>query len=275
MKFAEWCERDDFGGFATLLTLDANQLAGYFMKPYLTRLSSDETAAFQKVLKEQTGLNLFLFEIEFLGIIIEKIVVPVFITDESEILPSFNALIQRPHNLYDIVYQLSAESPTTLEIHSLTQKLSPDLLQQCYQASLQSTKDWIKRRSSELTELNKTRYEQETAKILRTAEYKKHYIEVQAKLADEKWRAKKLKMPSERQLQNVQSLMDPGRKKAREQEFAKIRTEVQYYEHEIKRWKKLAEDLDFDLPEQLKRVKKYRKLTINADFLGYARIELH
>lgn len=271
MKFAEWCQRDDFGGFASIIPIKSSILGGLFLPPYGTRLTPVENITLQRVLKEETTLNLFLFEIEFLGILVEKIVVPIFITDEGDSFPTLNDLIRRPHNLKQILDINSLASSNSFLIETV-KKISPEKLQECYQAALQFTKVWIKTRAEELIELNKSRFEQEYAKMMRTADYKKKYAETQAKLAEEKFRAKKMKLPTERQLQNLESIIETAKKQARKEEFAKIRSEVEYYEQEIVRWKRILEDLDFDMPEQMKRLKKYRMLNINANFLGYARI---
>ena len=86
-------------------------------------------------------------------------------------------------------------------------------------------------------------------------------------------RAKKLKLPTKKQKENVANLTDNVRKNRRLKEFQKMRKEVQYCESEITRWVDHLENLDFNIPEQLKRLKKYRQLLINANFIGYARIQ--
>jgi len=71
-------------------------------------------------------------------------------------------------------------------------------------------------------------------------------------------RAKKLKLPTERQIINVNSLENEHRKKQRINQFKKIENEVKYYESELSRWQEILDSLDFDIPEQLKRLEKYR-----------------
>jgi len=81
-------------------------------------------------------------------------------------------------------------------------------------------------------------------------------------------------MPTERQIENLEKISDSSRKKKRMDLFSKIKKEVQYLEKERERWEQNLEDLEFDLPEQLKRLKKYKQLLINAECISYARIIL-
>ncbi|MHA1510646.1 MAG: DEAD/DEAH box helicase, partial [Promethearchaeota archaeon] len=103
MNLINWCKKDNFGGSTSQIFINIKKFASYFMDPFPVRLKTEEIPIVQKLLRNETGLNLFLFEIKFLGIIIEKIVIPVFISDDFDLLPSFSKFISRPHNFNDIL----------------------------------------------------------------------------------------------------------------------------------------------------------------------------
>ncbi|QEE17283.1 helicase-related protein [Promethearchaeum syntrophicum] len=269
MNLIDWCKKDNFGGSASLLFLDIKKLASYFMNPYLVRLKAGEVPIVQKLLRNETGLNLFLFEIKFLGIIIEKIVIPVFISDEFDLLPSLSDFISRPHNFNEVISENQNYAHAKQDFH-----ISEDFLKKCYDISIKSTKNWIQKRTQELTKLNRDSYFQKRKRIIKSAEQKKNFSEVQLQKIEQKLRAKKLKMPTERQIDNLEKISDTSRKKKRMENFNKIKKEVQYLENERERWERNLENLEFDLPEQLKRLKKYKQLLINAECISYARIIL-
>ena len=269
MNLIEWCKKDNFGGSASQIFINIRKTASYFMDPFAVRLKAEEIPIVQKLLRNEVGLNLFLFEIKFLGIIIEKIVIPVFITDEFDLLPSFAKLISRPHNFNDILLKNQNQ-----DINCQNSNLSEDMLKKCYDVSIKSTKNWIKKRTIALTKLNRESYFQQRERIIKSAKQRKKFLDVQIKITEQKLRAKKLKLPTNRQIENLEKISDSFRKKKRMEQFAKIRQDVHYLEKELERWEKNIEDLEFDLPEQLKRLKKYKQLLINADCISYARIIL-
>ncbi len=269
MNLIDWCKKDNFGGSASQIFINIKKFVSYFMDPYSLRLKAEEVPIVQKLLRNETGLNLFLFEIKFLGIIIEKIVIPVFITDEFDLLPSLTNFISRPHNFNEILSEYQNQDTKTQDYN-----LSEKILRKCYDISIKSTKNWIKKRTEELTSLNRVSYFQHRERTIKSAEQRKKFSDVQLKMTEQKLRAKKLKLPTKRQIENLEKISDSYRKKKRMEQFNKIRQEVQYLENERERWGQKLEDLEFDLPEQLKRLKKYKQLLINAECISYARIIL-
>ncbi|MHA1648103.1 MAG: DEAD/DEAH box helicase [Promethearchaeota archaeon] len=277
MELSDWCLKDDFGGFASIIYLKGPKLGKLFMKPYGVRLKQDEVSVMQQVLRHETGLNLFLFEIEFIGIIVEKTIVPVFITDNGVILSVLGEIISRPHMLQDLIEFHPEELGISQfsDISEISQLgLSEEILQNCFKLAQQSTKERIQARAKELTEKNRQKFNDTYSKILKTASYKKKFAETQVKSSELNLRAKKLKLPTERQKINVEKLEDTRKKQKRLEYFTKLEQDVLYYKNEVSRWKDILETMEFDVPAQLKRLKKYKKLFINAQFRGYARIYL-
>ena len=83
-----------------------------------------------------------------------------------------------------------------------------------------------------------------------------------------------MKLPTDRQRENVNQLINSLKKTRRLKDFERKEQDVLYYQGEITRWESILETLEFDLPARLARLKKYRKLLINANFLGYARVRI-
>jgi hypothetical protein len=273
MGLTDFASSMGFGGLNAILYIDGAKWGSYFLSPFTARLPAAELEIFQKILRAQTGLCLFVFELEFLGCLVEKRVVPILITDEAEPLLTLAAFIGRPHNFSQIIVwdlnilaQIKKDTPKAV--------FTREILEQCYKQALQSTKILIRNRLEELSELNRTRYALEKANIMKLAEHKKKYAETQTKSLSQKLRVKKMKLPTEKQIENVEKLLDPAKKKRRLKEFDTIRNEVKYYESEIKRWENTLNDIEFDLPEQLKRLERYKQLLVNANFIGFARIRI-
>ncbi len=268
MNLIDWSQKNEFGGSTCQLTIDIKHWASFFINPYGARIPKPELSAFKKLLRFETGLNLFLFEIEFLGVIVEKTVTPIFITDDLELLPLLGQFISKPHNIVKIVnFEAKPKDLSHLSV-------SREVLEKCLDLAKQSTKNQISEKAKGLTKLNKQKYQLQRAKVLKNAKFKKQFAEAQRNSSENALRAKKLKLPTERQKLNLEKISDPNRKKRRLKEFAKIEREVQYYANEIQRWSNILEDLEFDVPEHLKRLKKHRQMLINAKLLSYARINL-
>ena len=231
-------------------------------------------ATFQRVLDANQQLNLFLFEIEYLGIIIEKTVVPILITDEGENLPTFANFISLPHNLKKIL-QLSDDLPAKDHPIAHDETVTRDILEERLATGKQLIKQMIGVRAQELIQLNRNKYLEKRARILRNLKSKRQYAKVQLLNTESGLRAKKLKLPTQRQRDNAAKIEIPAKKKRRLKEFEKIEREIQYLEVELQRWADFLEGLEFDEPEQLKRIQKYKQLSINANFLGFARIFLN
>ncbi len=267
MNLIDWSKMDNFGGAACQIFINMKKFTSFFIDPFQVRLKTEEIPIVQKLLRSETGLNLFLFEIKFLGVIIDKIIIPVFITDEFELIPSFAKFISRPHNFIDILLENQNQ-----DLNSKNYNPSEEILKKCYEVSIKSTKKWIQIRTKDLAKLNRDSYFQHRKRIIKSAEQRKIFSDIQIKITEQKLKAKKLKMPTKRQIENLEKISDSFRKKKRIEQFNKIRQEVQYFEKERERWEQNLEDLEFDLPEQLKRLKKYKQLLINAECISYARI---
>jgi superfamily II DNA or RNA helicase len=270
----DFCLHESFEGFSTDLPLNLQKWTGFFLSPYGVRLSKPEIPILQRVLLKQTGLNLFVFSIDFLGVIVEKVIVPILITNDAELLPTLANYLLRFHNLTEILHLDGSQKESNVIIgNSVEGGRSPrEILEKCYAVSQQATKTWIKHKASELIDLNKKRYTEEKTKFIKNMEVRRKYVITQLKSAEYLLRAKKLKLPTERQRENVNQLSDSLKKARRLKDFKKREDTVLYYQNEIVRWEQMLETLEFDLPARLARLKKYRKLLINATFLGFARV---
>ncbi|MHA1672852.1 MAG: DEAD/DEAH box helicase [Promethearchaeota archaeon] len=278
MRTAEFCSKDDFSGFSSILDISASLLVKYIRRAQSTgiRLTSNENIELQRVLRENEVLHLFFVELKTTGIIIEKIIYPLLVSDAKVVFTSLLNLIYHPTDLKSLIYNTSPE--TDIKSHGSISQLSSDTeehLTSLYQVALKSLKAIAKERILYLTGVNRKRFFREKNKVNSDASLKRAYIQKQLENLNIKMRVKKVRLPTKKQLENVAKVLDPKKKKIRLDRFEKIRREVEYLENEIIYWQELEGELDFDVPSKLKKLKHFKTLRIDAQLVGYARVVLH
>ncbi len=281
MKFVDWAISDNLNGFCSEFQMDLKKFKEFFTDPYGVKMDKEEQEILANVLEKKKKLHLYIFEIEFFGIVVEKNVVPVILTSDNKELPMLAKFIYRPHNFQKIIISNDQNLDLNMHLKSIDKKtITNDNYEFCenLKKSLiiakQATKKWINLRVKIITELNKKRYILQKAKTIKNAEHQKNFALNQIKNAELSLRAKKLKLPTQRQMDNLEKINDLQKKKKRLQDFEKRRNDVKYYESEINRWNKILENLEFDVPSRLTRLKKHRKLRVNANMLAFAIINI-
>lgn len=271
MNPAEMCARDDFSPSASILSLDSKLLIHKILNSSTIKLSKQENRNLQEILKTNSNLHLFFIELQFTGIIIEKIVYPILINEFLNPFVGLTHIFYHPDSLFPLIKNLtfSSSKPSSNLRHSL------EKLHELYDGALQALKDLATPRISTLTKLNREKYLKEKQKLYESAELKRKYIKNHLIKLDLSLRAKKIKLPTPRQLENVEKLTNPKRKQQRLDKFARIQEEVNYFENEIEYWEELEQELEFDIPAKLDKLEKHKKLQINANLLGYSRIDFN
>ncbi len=285
MEIASWASKDSFGGFSTILPINRQKWAANFLKPAAARLKEDEISLFKSILKNQDRLFLFYFEVEFIGVLVEKHVFPIIVTPDGRILKSPSAPFHWIHSLQGILddsylsgknKKIVFDQTTDSHIVNIDDdiSISVDQIHATVKRAQRELRSLIQHRAQQLIQLNKKQYIREVQKTKTTVDYQKKYAQVQLENARLSLRAKKMKLPSERQIANVSAIQDPHKKQARLQDFAKREQDVQYYQNEVRRWNEILESISFDLPAKLTRLEKFRKLWIDANILGFAILDL-
>ncbi len=276
MKTAEFCAKDDFTRFSSILEINASYFVKLITQSTEIHLTSAENVELQRVLREDEALHLFFVELKTTGIVMEKIIYPIFVSDSGLVFSSLLNLFYHPTDLKSL---LNKTTPETDNIsHGSISQLSSDPeehLTSLYQVALTSLKAIAKERISYLTDVNRKRFFREKNKVNSDASLKRTYIQKQLENLNIKIRVKKVRLPTKKQLENVAKVLDPKKKKIRMDRFEKVRMEVKYLENEIIYWQELEEELDFDVPSKLKKLKHFKTLHINAQLVGYARVLLH
>ncbi|WP_457559470.1 helicase-related protein [Candidatus Harpocratesius sp.] len=265
MNLADFCARDDFSGYATQLHFDSSKLINLCLKNKI-KLTSEENLELQKILKNSEILHLFFIELKSVGIIIEKIIFPVLVSNSGLIFSSFTKVLYHPSTIVKVLDFSREIKNRTFDKNLFEQRK----ILQLYEIALQGLKKIAQERTKYLTQVNKTKYLREKVKIITTAKLKRKYLEFHLDKLQTMLRVKKVKLPTERQLQNVAKISELEKKNRRMKQFEQLKNEVQYLEQEIKHWEKELEELEFDIPAKLKKLEYNKKLRINAELKGYA-----
>ncbi|TFH27267.1 MAG: hypothetical protein E4G98_06295, partial [Promethearchaeota archaeon] len=281
MKSAEYCAKDDFSGFSTLLEINASFLVNSLTQFPEIHLSTAENIELQRVLREDEPMHLFLVELTTTGIVIEKIIYPLLVSDSGVVFISLLNLIYHPSVLKTYLYNTPPQSEV-LSQPALSQPIfsqpilaSEEHLTTLYQTALASLKDIARDRISYLTDVNRKRFFKEQHKCNSDTSLKRIYIQKQLEKLTIKSRIMRVKLPTQTQLENVTKVLDPNKKKTRLDRFDKIKKDIEYLEMEIAYWQEIAAELEFDMPAKLKKLKHFKTLHIDAHMVGYAMVKLH
>ncbi|MHA1619416.1 MAG: helicase-related protein, partial [Promethearchaeota archaeon] len=276
MKSAEFCAKDNFSRFSAILDIDAALLVKYITQSKEIHLTSAENVELQRVLRENELLHLYFIELKSTGIVIEKIIYPLLVSDSGLIFTSLLNLFYHPNDFKPLFYKIIPKSDglsNTSIMHQFND--TEEHLTSLYHVALTSLKEIAGDRISYLTDVNRKRFFREQNKINSDASLKRTYIQTQLEKLKIKLRVLKVKLPTKRQLENVEKVVDPKKKKARLDRFEKIRSNVEYIKNEISYWQELDQELVFDVPAKLKKLKHFKTLHIDAQLVGYARVILH
>jgi hypothetical protein len=277
MNIANWTKMVEFGGYSSEIPISRKKWAKLFQPPHINRLIESEIPVFQRTLKNKENLNCFFFEVEYIGVIVEKMIIPIIMTETSEFLPtpSTNFIhLSQIWDLLDLESDFTKYGPSDMGNSDVFSYDSIKDIEKIFLNAKTVLKTQIKSRSLELIQLNKQKYAKSTQKAKKLAKFKRKFAELQLESSKLNFRAKKLKLPTNRQRENLEKITNVAKKNSKKAEFLKKEQEVEYYQGEILRWERILENLEFDLPEQIKRLKKYRKLWVNANLIGFAKLIL-
>ncbi len=269
MKTAEFCARDDFSGFTSYLQIDSSRLIKWIRQSKFS-LTTSEKLELQRILKENEILYLFYIELKTIGILIEKIIYPIIISSSGLIFHSLIPIFYHPAKFSQIFIPLEKNN----QMYQFKSIINESKIRELYQQALNGLKQEATPRIEYLIQENRKRYSREKKKLLATAEMKKKYIMFHLDKLKTTLRVKKVKLPTERQLQNLKNIVEMKKRAHKERQIDKLHHEIEYLENEIKYWLEKLEEMEFDIPAKLKRLKQHKILQINADLVGFAVINL-
>jgi len=278
MKLVDLTTNDNYGGFSSNISLKWSQIKKYFSNIHPVNFPKQEKEILHKIKNQQKPLYLFIFQVRFLGVIVEKMIIPIIISHKKNILKMLSKLIYRPHNFSSILnpplknMEEKKDPDRQMDQRESIRSGSKEKLHELYEKAQNYIKPLIQEKTKNLVEENKKAYLKKKRKLKNLKRQKTRYIKDHIEWARNELRAKKIKLPTERQIRNANKIKNEKKKKKRFAYFENIRKDVEYYENEVKRWEKELEDLEFDIPAKLKKLKSYKQLKINADLFSFARI---
>jgi hypothetical protein len=256
-KLSEFCKDENLGNPSAILKMNFDKA----LKLPDTIIPNKEKEIVRLFSQNKIHIWMFVFELEYNGIVIEKIIRPILITSTGIILEKTSQLLIRPHNFMEMVQVYTDRNIDPLLIHQKIQKFDKNQLEELHQKS----KDYFKKKVEEskynIAELNETLFKKELQRLLSLYEYKREYI--QLKMSHYKAYIEKLqnKSPTKRQWENLDKIDDKDKRKEKEDKYNSHIKMVQNANTEMDELKKQLESLEFDLPEDIKRLEFYRKLT--------------
>ena len=265
-QILSYIQKENPNSLSSHINLDKNKIQQLFKPPNAARLSSEENIALKSCLEENKQMYLFIFEIQYIGILMEKQLVFIFISEDGTILPSFNKIFARPHNLQLVTYR----GKENYNRNQNTQ--SKDQLQDFYKSALHYTKSTIQNKANKIAERNRKEYKFKLKQTKKLGRLKKQYFKAQISELSLEIKAKILKRPTEKQKENIKELPDGMKKKKRLQYVENLENEIKRLENEKSKIYHNLEELSFDVPSTIKRLKHYKQLKIDAEFIAIAQI---
>jgi len=214
---------------------------------------------------------ILIFQIEILGIIFEKINVPIIcITDkinhQSQILTNLSEIFKQPIYLTWFLefFSLKNDKRNLNSIYSkylnLIKNFSTDHINSIIKFGENYIKDSLISKINELKILNENMFRQEFQNLILIYEYKKEYLKQKINNSEERLKYLEASMPTKRQWDYLIKITDPIKKRKKEDEFNSIINKYHSLNKEIDELKEKLESLEFDLQADIKRLIFYRTL---------------
>ncbi|MHA1871993.1 MAG: helicase-related protein [Promethearchaeota archaeon] len=284
---------------ATILKLDIEKALSKFgkvlppaEKMILTRLMQNkDNQNLQTSLESKTSeerLYLMGIYLEYMGVFLEKRTFLVAITNRGVILPKFSELISKAHNflailpddILDSPYALdfntkkdSLDNPDTSYLTNILVLIKHDNLKKLSKIALKYINKKVGTLKQDLINYNQNMFKKELQRILNLHEFKRKYIlrkiysyKKQLQILDRKKLTKRKKI-------NLEKIEDPIKKAEKEQYYKKIDNEIYYFTNQISKLEKELDDMEFNLPEDIKRLEFYRNLRKKIEISRIALIQ--
>ncbi|MBN2156171.1 MAG: DEAD/DEAH box helicase family protein [Candidatus Lokiarchaeota archaeon] len=252
----EYCKGEDLGQPYSIMNLD--------MKTYLNKNNGPnplERDLCEKLIRENAPLFVFIFETEICGIFIERIIKPVIITKSGFILQYLTKYLSKPRNFYKLI-DLNHNIP------SITSHLDRGDIESLEIKARKYFKKTTNRNKKELDDLNEIMFKKELQRTVALTQYKREYILNKIHLHEQRLKTIETKVPTKRQWDNVYKIKNEERRKEKENAYNSIIREIQSLNLEVDDLKKDLTEIEFDLPEDVKRLEFYRKLSVKTQLIS-------
>ena len=225
------CRDDSFKGSFTILEIKKQNLPNHF------KLESP-------LIKE---LFLFIFIVKFQGYIIESQILPVIVDKNENEMKNLDNFVLDIEN-YDKIFQFDKERDEM----NLDGNFIITLQEKAKKLVKSKTSIWKR----EVRKLNEKIFTKERDKKRKIYEHNKSVLYLKLESLKLRLERKEKNRPTQRQLQNINSLKDETRKQKRLQDMKNLEEEIKFIEKDIKIIEKKLDDIAFeheDLTNDMKR----------------------
>ncbi|TFG17386.1 MAG: hypothetical protein EU530_10670 [Promethearchaeota archaeon] len=259
----EYCKGEDLGQPYSFLPVSTAALK-IFMED--VNLDEEERKIYEKFLIGKEELLVFVFESEICGIFIERVIKPIIITRSGRILEKLSNFLIIPRNFDRLMMQgahVKVEPNTDLEKDEL------EKLEEISKKFFNKTNQKSKR---ELDSLNETMFQKELQRTLALGQYKREYILNKIRLHAKRLKVLENRVPTKRQWDNVYKIEDLEKRKEREEQFNAITREKQALNIEMDELNRDLTEIEFDMPDDVKRLEFYRKLSRRVQLIAIGKL---
>ena len=206
-------------------------------------------------------LNLFylIFECEYSGIILEKKIDPVVITSEGKILPETSSYLSKPRTLLNLIQKGDINYMPSLQQKIM--KISAEKLNEIVRIAKNHFNKKLIQARSKMAELNEQMFKKELHRLLTLHEYKTRYILRSIRSNKNRISILQKRKPTKRQWINLEKIQDKERRREKEEKYNSVERDMQILHIEIDDLEKKLEEIEFDLPSDVKRFEFYRNLS--------------
>jgi hypothetical protein len=208
---------------------------------------------------------LFIFTVKFQGYIIENQILTVLLDKDGKEYKAFQDFVLNIEN-YDKIFNFEANPELPYTIFDSISHLQS------------KAKKIVKSRTSiwkkEIRELNDKIFNIERNKKEKLYKYNRNALNLKVESLNKRLERNQNKLPTKRQLQNINSLKDESRKQERLQNIQKLEEEIREIERDISLIEKKFDELSFE-HEDLKNEMKRRNLSkFYTNLLSFAVLRL-
>jgi paraquat-inducible protein B len=197
------------------------------------------------------------------------------ISESGIILKTLSRYIARPHNFFELFSEEKSKEITINPKQIFKINTSKMDLQKLNKMGRKFITDALKPQYSKLNKLNETMFRKELQRMLDLYEYKIKHTTRTIKSYENRLKYLEKKKPTKRQRINLEKIENAKRRKEKQEKYDKIERELQTLHIEISRLNKDLENIEFSIPEDVKRLEFYRKITKRISLQGIGYIFLH
>lgn len=252
---ADYCRGTDIGNPSTILNVDF----GKILSQIGVQIDVDERKSIEMFLSGKLDLFYLVFECEYSGIILEKKIEPVVITSEGKILPETSSYLSKPRTVLNLIKKSDIDFMSSLQQKIM--KIPSEKLNELVRIAKNHFNKKLIQTRAKMAELNEQMFKKELHRLLTLHEYKTRHILRSIKSNKSRIAILQKRKPTKRQWMNLDKIQDKERRKDKEEKFNSIERDMQILHIEIDDLEKKMEEIEFDLPSDVKRFEFYRNLS--------------